>query len=226
MRLNLNYDLPRKASAVALGLVSAIAISCGGPAGPEAPLIVATTGHIHDALLALTDGTEIELKLLCGPGVDPHSYGASTKDVLAMERAKAIVYNGFHLEAQLGDVLERKSLSSKAWAMASAFPEEERLDWTEDGTPEGEVDPNAPFDPHIWNHLPGWSASVSGLAGHLAQVFPEYEGIFAANGAGYRAQIMAAHEWAKVELTSLPEAQRVLVSGHDAFQDFPGQYGW
>lgn len=209
--------------AVALCLVSALTVACGGgSSGPELPLIVATTGHIHDALLSLTAGTEIELKLLCGPGVDPHSYSASTKDVLAMERSKAIIYNGFHLEAQLGDVLERESLSSKAWAMASAFPGEERLDWTEDG----EVDPNAPFDPHIWNHLPGWATSVSSLAGYLAGVFPEYEGLFAANGLAYRSQILAAHEWATAELNEVPENRRVLVSGHDAFQYFAGQYGW
>ena len=46
------------------------------------------------------------------------------------------------------------------------------------------------------------------------------------NGGAYRAQILEAHEWAKGELGSVPKAQRVLVSGHDAFQYFAGQYDW
>ena len=32
--------------------------------------VVATTGHINDALRTITDGTPIELTSLCGPGVD------------------------------------------------------------------------------------------------------------------------------------------------------------
>ena len=231
MRLNLNClalrSLRRAPLALAGLAAAALAAACGpSSSAPAAPLIVVTTGHIHDALQSLLEGSNIELKLLCGPGVDPHSYGASTKDVLAMEQAQLVVFNGFHLEAQLGDVLSRESLQAKSWAMASAFPEEERLDWTEDGTPGGEVDPDAPFDPHIWNHLPGWSACVAGLTSHLAQVFPEYAGLVAANGIAYRAQISAAHEWARAELHSIPLEQRVLVSGHDAFQYFALQYGW
>ena len=231
MRLNLNDIAQRSFRIAPLALASlalaALAASCGGSSSsPKAPLIVATTGHIHDALLSLVKGSDIELKLLCGPGVDPHSYGASTKDVLAMEQAQLVVFNGFHLEAQLGDVLSRESLANKSWAMASAFPVEERLDWTEDGTPEGEVDPDAPFDPHIWNHLPGWSECVGGLTSHLAKIFPEHAGLLAANGNAYRAQILEAHEWAKGELQSIPEQQRVLVSGHDAFQYFARQYDW
>jgi manganese/zinc/iron transport system substrate-binding protein len=231
MRLNLNYrslsaTLQAPIALAGLMLASLVAACGSSSSSTAAPLIVATTGHIHDALLTLVKGTDIELKLLCGPGVDPHSYGASTKDVLAMERAQAIVFNGFHLEAQLGDVLARESLAVKAWAMASAFPEEERLDWTEDGTPEGEVDPDAPFDPHIWNHLPGWSACVAELTAHLTELFPEHAELLATNGADYRAQITEAHEWAQEQLQLIPESQRVLVSGHDAFQYFARQYGW
>lgn len=235
MRLNLNYlggARHQRTPLAIFGLaLTTLLAACGGDSTGEAssesaPLIVATTGHIHDALQSLVEGTDIELKLLCGPGVDPHSYGASTKDVLAMERARAIVFNGFHLEAQLGDVLSKESLANKSWAMASAFPEEQRLDWTEDGTPDGEVDPNAPFDPHIWNDLPGWAACVSGLTTHLGGLFPEHAELLASNGGAYRAQILEAHEWAKGELGSVSKTQRVLVSGHDAFQYFAGQYDW
>ena len=44
---------------------------------PSTMNLVATTGHIADALRHITKGTGAEIKLLCGPGIDPHSYAAS-----------------------------------------------------------------------------------------------------------------------------------------------------
>lgn len=189
--------------------------------GDGTPLLVATTGHIHDALVNLTEGVPVELRLLCGPGVDPHSYSATTGDVKDLQRAAGIVFNGFHLEAQLGEVLEKPAMAAKSWSMASAFPVESVLEWVEDG----EVDENAPHDPHIWNHLQGWSVACEGLTAHVATLFPEHAGAIEANGAAYVEQIRAAHGWAEAELAQLPEARRVLVSGHDAFNYFAAAYG-
>ncbi len=217
MRLNLNLNLIRPL--LALMALVGWAVSCR-PAAPTGPLVVATTGHVYDALSALTRGTEIELELLCGPGVDPHSYSASTKDVLALRRADAIIYNGFHLEAQLAELLHDDSLGGKSWPMSSSFPEDARLDWVEDG----EIDPEAPFDPHIWNDLRGWSSCVSGLAARLAMVYPDLAGAFAANATVYLAEIEEADRWAAEQLQRIPEGRRVLVSGHDAFQYFARRY--
>ena len=194
--------------------------SSGSSDDDGTPLIVATTGHIHDALVSLTDGVPVELRLLCGPGVDPHSYGATTRDVQAIQRAALVVYNGYHLEAELGDILERSAVAEKSFAMASVFPDEYRLDWVEDG----EVDANAPFDPHIWNHLPGWAACVQGLEDHLAEAFPNDADAIRSNGKSYRAEIDKADGWAKQKLARIPKERRVLVSGHDAFNYFARRY--
>ena len=183
--------------------------------------IVATTGHIADAVRAITEGTEVELTLLCGPGVDPHSYSASTSDVAAMAEADLIVYNGFHLEARLHDLLEHE-FAGHAFSMADNFPEEARLDWVEDG----EVDPAAPFDPHIWNHLPGWSECVSKLVGRLKQERPADSAQYESNGQAYLSSIQMAHEKAETRFASIPPEQRVLVSAHDAFNYFATVYGF
>ena len=206
--------------ALVLGLV-AVLPACGNKdAGGDGFKIVATTGHIHDALLAITEGTSPNMKLLCGPGVDPHSYSASTGDVKAMEAADIIVWNAFHLEAQLEPLL-KGNFKDKAWSMASAFPEDQRLDWVEDG----EIDPTAPFDPHIWNHLPGWAACVEALAKHLGTVDADNAAAYEKNGKAYVAKVLEAHEWAKTKLAEIPAERRFLVSGHDAFNYFAKAYG-
>ena len=182
--------------------------------------IVATTGHINDAVQAITDGTPTQTKLLCGPGVDPHSYSASTGDVKAMEAADLIVWNGFHLEAQLEPLLHG-TFEGKSWSMSSAFPESDRLDWVEDG----EIDPKAPFDPHIWNHLSGWATSVEALAARLGEADPDHADTYTKNGAAYAKKVREAHDWAKGMLAKIPAERRFLVSGHDAFNYFAKSYG-
>ncbi|MEM9380879.1 MAG: zinc ABC transporter substrate-binding protein [Planctomycetota bacterium] len=214
--------LQRRALLTAMGgVLGAVLVGCGGSEAEGArPVVVVTTGHIHDAAAAIVEGTDVELQLLCGPGVDPHSYSASTRDVLAMDRAQAILFNGFHLEAQLGEILDGGKFEAKSWSMAGAFPADRRLDWVEDG----EVDPNAPFDPHIWNDLEGWSVCVEALAAHLGTVFPDQAEAFAKNGAAYVAEVRAADAWATEQLSSLPKERRLLVSGHDAFSYFARGY--
>ena len=182
--------------------------------------VVATTGQINSALVKITEGTECSIKLFCGPGVDPHSFSASSQDVQAMLDANLIVYNGFHLEAKLSDHLHG-TFEEKSWSMASAFPVESRLDWVEDG----KVDPDAPFDPHIWNHLPAWAGCVEALATRLGEADPINAKIYETNASSYVEEILQSHQWAKEKLTTLPESNRTIVSAHDAFNYFANIYG-
>ena len=181
--------------------------------------IVATTGQINDAVNKLTEGTNSAVKLFCGPGVDPHSFSASTQDVQAMLDSDLIIYNGFHLEAKLSEHLHG-TFEDKSWAMSSAFPESNRLDWVEDG----EVEAEAPFDPHIGNHLSGWSECVRSLSVELGKADPDNALRYKENADAYIEEILATHQWAKEKLATLPEQTRTIVSAHDAFNYFAIAY--
>lgn len=180
---------------------------------------VATTGHIADALREISKGTDTEVTALCGPGVDPHSFSASTNDVSMMMEADAIFYNGFHLESKLHELLHDE-FGGKSWSMASAFPDDARLDWTEDG----EVDPEAPFDPHIWNHLPAWAKCIEELTQRACQIDPQNASTYQENGERYAADVRSMHEQATQLFETIPKERRVLVSAHDAFNYFAQVY--
>ena len=213
-------------------LVSSFSIwisGCGKPEGTPAKTksgegkgsvqLIATTGQIHSALVELTKGTQTQITRFCGPGVDPHSFSASLRDIQAMKDADGIVYNGFHLEAKLSEHLH-DTFGDKSWAMASAFPESSRLDWSEDG----EVDPMAPFDPHIWNHLPALAECVKGLAKWLGTIDPANAATYTKNCAAYVQKIGETHQWAQTRLAEIPMDKRFVVSAHDAFNYFAKVY--
>ena len=224
--------LPASAKIALLSLIaisSILSIGCDpakqsvdqndGTAGNQPLQIIATTGQINDALQQITSGTGAKIKLFCGPGVDPHSFSASSADVQAMLDADLIFYNGFHLEAKLSEHLHG-TFENKSWAMASAFPKEARLDWVEDG----QIDDEAPFDPHIWNHLPAWGQCVTALAEKLAATDTKNADKYKSNATSYVTNINETHAWAEEALAKLPADRRTIVSAHDAFKYFAKVY--
>lgn len=68
--------------------------------------VVTTTGMIGD-IVKNVGGDYVEVISLMGPGVDPHLYKASEGDVTRLQSANLIFYNGLHLEAQMGEVIEK-----------------------------------------------------------------------------------------------------------------------
>jgi len=67
--------------------------------------IVATTTMLAD-LARVIGGEHVLVTGMMGPGIDPHLYQASAGDVMRMQEANVIVFNGLHLEGKMGDVFE------------------------------------------------------------------------------------------------------------------------
>ena len=74
--------------------------------------VVCTTGMVGDAVESLL-GEGVELRVLMGPGVDPHLYKATQGDIEALTRADIIAYNGLHLEGKMTDILNKLSSTKK-----------------------------------------------------------------------------------------------------------------
>jgi manganese/zinc/iron transport system substrate-binding protein len=181
------------------------------------PLVVATTTMIAD-MVADVGGDRIELRGLMNAGVDPHSYRPSRSDVLAMQKADLIFYNGHHLEGRMTDVLERmKSRKKRVYAVAEGIPE---VHWMEADEGDGAIDPHLWFDPSIWEK------GICVVVGALSEVDPEGKEYFEARGEALRLKYRGLADWAKSVLSEIPEEHRVLVTSHDAFGYFGRAFGF
>jgi manganese/zinc/iron transport system substrate-binding protein len=108
-------------SARSLHLITAAAIALAGCRGDSIRgaddtrlRVVATTGMIAD-VAERVGGRRVLMESLMGPGVDPHLYKASAGDVRRLARADLVLYNGLHLEAAMGEVLEEMGRGSGRW---------------------------------------------------------------------------------------------------------------
>lgn len=178
--------------------------------------IVATTGMIADAA-ARVGGDRVRVTSLMGAGVDPHLYKASEGDVRRLADADVIFYNGLHLEAGMGDVLERMASRKRTIAVAQSIDQARLL-----APPEFK----GAFDPHVWFDVSMWRDVAARVRDSLAEHDPTNADVYRRNAEAYVAELDQLHAYVRERAESVPAEQRVLVTAHDAFNYFGRAYGF
>lgn len=179
--------------------------------------IVTTTGMIAD-IARNVGGERVQVTALMGPGVDPHLYKASEGDVRRLQSADLILYNGLHLEAQLGEVLKKMNeFGVKTVAVAEGIDPGALL-----------ADPTYPdvYDPHIWFDVTLWMQAVERVKEALIAVDPNHADEYEANAAAYLQELKALHQYVLSQAAKVPPEKRVLITAHDAFHYFGRAYGF
>ena len=200
-----------------LAVNAAVFSGGGGQKADDGRLNVVTTiGMIADTAENI-GGAHVNVTALMGPGVDPHLYKASEGDVSRLSRADLILYNGLHLEAKMGEVLERLDGRIRTVAVAEVIDETELK-------PSG-VYENA-FDPHVWFDVKLWAAVTEAVKLALIEADPSNAAAYESNHAVYAAKLEELDEYVSGKAASVPEAQRILVTAHDAFSYFGRAYGF
>ncbi len=189
---------------------------CSGSALANPPTILATTGVVGDTVRAI-GGECIAAEVLMGPGVDPHLYQASASDVQRFRDAELIVYNGFGLEGQLDNVLQRFAERRPTLALAKAASE---------AGPRQAIDGGSDYatDPHLWMDAALWSQGIGPLTEALADISPECAALLRARAEQHQARLQALDAWLAESIATIPEPQRVMISAHDAFEYFGRAY--
>ena len=199
----------------ALFLLAATACGCGNPGTPperDGRLnVVCTTGMLADAARNVA-GELADVHALMGPGVDPHLYKATERDIRRLAQADAVFYNGLHLEGRMGEVLGRLK-GKPVVAVGEALPPE-RLR----RTPEGAL------DPHIWFDVSLWQMVVRTIADTLGKADPANAQAYERNARRYLSELEELHRYCREQIASIPRERRVLVTAHDAFGYFGAAY--
>lgn len=187
----------------------------GTATAQSAPLeVVTTTAMIADVAQNVA-GECATVTPLMGPGTDPHSYQASADDTRTLGQADVILYSGFSLEGELGDLLERLAQSRPTVAVAEAAVPQEEVIATDDAYG---------VDPHVWMDVSLWVQVADVSAQTLGELAPDCAAQMEANASAYRAQLVALDGWVQQSVASIPEAQRILVTAHDAFNYYARAY--
>src|SRR5690606_27922519 len=71
-------------------------------------------------------------------------------------------------------------------------------------------------DPHLWHDLTRMQAYTGNIANGMAAADPAHAEGYRARGAAYAAELQALDSWAAAEIGKLPQAQRKVITQHDA----------
>ena len=190
--------------------------SASAQAQQTTPLdVVVTIGMLAD-VVEHVGGECVEVTALMGPGVDPHLYQAGARDVYTLQKADLILYSGYSLEGQLGDVLARFGEIKPTLAVAPASIDKETLITVQD---------SYGIDPHLWMAVDLWAQTVPTVADALIEQRPNCEATIRDNAEDYAAQLEALNGWIEASIATIPDTQRILVTAHDAFNYYGRAYG-
>ncbi len=177
---------------------------------------VATVGMVADIVRAVA-GEHAEVENLIGEGIDPHLYKPTRNDVVALQKADIIFYNGLMLEGKMGDVLVRVARRGKpVYAVTELLLEQGGYVMS---------DEEDHHDPHVWMDVQGWMKAVAVVRDALVEFDAEHAADYKQNAESYLKRLTDLDAYAKKVMATIPEGQRVLVTAHDAFGYLGRAYG-
>ncbi len=201
-------------------LVAVLTLTACKPATRQADSgkkrVVCTIGMIADVAENL-GGDKVEVVGLMGSGVDPHLYKATAGDVDRLSNADLILFNGLHLEAEMGEILEKMGARKQTVALAETVPKDKLI---------AVEDSSYAHDPHVWFDVELWTIVAEGVRDALIKMDPANKESFEANYKVYKKKLDDLDEYVKKRVAELPKDQRVLVTAHDAFNYFGKAYGF
>jgi manganese/zinc/iron transport system substrate-binding protein len=214
----------RLAALAGLALMVSIVVGCGGAESNATASEIAqrkvrvttTTNFITDTVRQI-GGDRVEVTGLMGPGVDPHLYKASARDVSTLRDADVIVYGGLELEGKMADLLNELEERQTTVPITRDLPRERLLE-PPSGAPER-------YDPHVWFDVELWKTAARTAATTLKQKDPRSARVYDDNLRTYLAELDETDAYVRERIAQIPERQRVLVTSHDAFEYFGRRYG-
>ena len=178
--------------------------------------VVSTVGMITD-IVRNVGAERVLVRGLMGPGVDPHLYKPSAGDAIRLGNADIIFYGGLHLEGRMAELFEKIELTGKPAVAVSRDIDPKRLRQP----PEFE----GKFDPHIWFDVSLWESATRTVAAALSALDPNSAVLYASNARAYLAKLETLDQYARSQIATIPPAQRVMITAHDAFGYFGQAYG-
>jgi zinc transport system substrate-binding protein len=179
--------------------LAALAAGCGSGAAPAKTQVVATVYPLWEFSRQVA-GTRADAVALVPPGVEPHDWEPSARDVALVQRASVFVHSGTGLDAW-----SRKLLAGGA-SPSVVVDASRGLDLIRSG---------GFTDPHVWLDPVLARAQVQAIEAGLGRADPGGREAYAANARAYVARLDALDRAFSAGLEDC--ARRDVVTAHAAF---------
>ena len=198
-------------------------VGCGLGDEVEGSMQIATTvAPITSIVANIAGNTDTTIVGIVPEGTNSHTFEPKPSDAATLESADVIFINGLVLEEPTKELAlaNLKEGATICELGTEVLPESDYIyDFSfplEGGKP----------NPHLWTNPPMAKAYAQLVRDVLSRRSPANAEVFAANYDAFAARIDALDEAMKVATATIPEAQRKLVTYHDAYAYFAKHYGF
>jgi ABC-type Zn uptake system ZnuABC Zn-binding protein ZnuA len=203
------------AAVIAVGLAA-----CGATTATPSPgtgsLNVVTTTTVFADMVRNVGGDLVDVVSLVPNGGDVHTFEPKPADVQRVAGADLLIMNGLGLDDWLEPMIENASATGTPLVkLAVDLPGVELLPGD---TPDTQ-------NPHLWMDVAYAELYVDRIASALEQLDPGHADRYAAQAATYGQRLAALDAQVRQDIASIPEANRKIVTFHDALPYYARAYG-
>jgi ABC-type Zn uptake system ZnuABC Zn-binding protein ZnuA len=236
MRLDINRSLATLVVAAMIAVTACGTSASTGsppaaPASPEAGAlqVIATTTVLAD-LVANVGGTKVSVESLVPKGGEVHTFDPTPSDLTRVAQADLVVMNGLGLDEWLAQMVADSGTTAPLVELGEDLPDVTYIEGGGEpaaGAPDASADPHGhgAINPHLWLNVEYASKYVGRIVEALAAADPEDAAVYLANGAAYQATLAKLDAWVREQIATIPEANRKLVSFHEAYPYYAAAYG-
>jgi zinc transport system substrate-binding protein len=187
------------------------------PARSKKIVVVTTLFPLYD-LAKNIGGEKTEVSLLLPPGVEPHSFEPTPRDMVRINEADLFIYTGEFMEPWAKDVINgvanKKLLVVDAGRGVKLLPAAFR-------DPD---EPNAAVDPHIWMDFDNAKTMVENIAQALTMKDPADKSFYDNNAQAYERKLASTDAAFKSGLAHC-RSKEIVYGGHYALGYLARRYG-
>jgi len=203
---------------IAISITSAAVLAgCGGSdssdetatGGGEVVAVTATTTQLGDFVREV-GGEDADVTQVLSANSDPHDYEPSPSDAEAIADADLIVQSGGDLDEWLDQLVESSGTDAPVLTVIDSIDTREQ---------DGEE------DPHWWQNPENAIIAVERIRDELDRIAPGDATTFDANADAYVAELKELDAAIEACIDKVPQAQRKLVTSHDALGYYADRYG-
>jgi zinc/manganese transport system substrate-binding protein len=204
------------AAALAGACVALVGCAQVGSSSSGKPSVVATTTQIADFARDV-GGNAVDVHQILQPNTDPHEYEPRPSDVTATAGANLVLVNGDGLDSWMDKVVSESGSDARVVDLGAGLPVK---------LPGDASGPEASrYDPHWWHDPVNAEAAVRAIRDAMVKADPSQRRTFDENASAYLAKLRKLDAGIAGCFRTVPQAERKLVTDHDAFNYFAKRYG-
>lgn len=176
----------------------------------DKPKIAATASMFSDMAKRIV-GDKMDVELIVPVGGDPHLYKPTSKDAKLVANADLILKNGLTFEGWLSELIDNSGTKASVITITKGIAPIKSLVY------------DSP-DPHAWMDAQNGLKYIENIKNGIIALDSDNTAFYEKNYAEYRKEVADLDFYILEQISTIPEAQRILITSHDAFQYYGKRY--